>query len=46
MPVEKALNILHAEVSEGKIDPVLFELFTDKKIYLLTQGEINRNTGS
>ncbi len=46
MPVAKALNILHAEVSEGKIDPVLFELFTDKKIYLLTQSEITRNTGS
>lgn len=42
MPVEKALNILHAEVAEGKIDPVLFELFNDKKLYLLTQSDITR----
>lgn len=46
MPLEKALNILHAEVQEGKIDPVLFELFNDKKIYLLTQSDINRGFGT
>ncbi len=46
LPVEKAIAILHAEVAEGKIDPVLFELFTEKKLYLLTQSDLNRGYGT
>ena len=33
VPIEKALEILAQEVKEGKLDPVLFEIFKDKKIY-------------
>ena len=34
---EKAIDILAQEVSQGKLDPVLFELFVEKKIYEVTQ---------
>lgn len=40
VPVEKALDILRNEVNQGKMDPVLFELFVEKKIYELTQPKI------
>ncbi|NBT58025.1 GAF domain-containing protein, partial [bacterium] len=33
VPVEKALEILAQEVKEGKIDPVLFEIFKERRIY-------------
>ncbi|NBV49599.1 GAF domain-containing protein [bacterium] len=33
VPVESALQILAHEVKEGKIDPVLFEIFKEKKVY-------------
>ena len=33
VPVEKALDILAMEVKEGKLDPVLFEIFKERKIY-------------
>jgi HD-GYP domain-containing protein (c-di-GMP phosphodiesterase class II) len=33
VPVEKALEILAQEVKEGKIDPVLFDIFKERKIY-------------
>lgn len=33
VPVEKALEILAQEVKEGKIDPVLFEIFKEHRIY-------------
>lgn len=36
VPTQKALDILQLEVSQGKLDPVLFELFLEKKIYELT----------
>lgn len=35
VPTEKALEILGDEVSQGKLDPVLYEIFVEKKIYLL-----------
>jgi HD-GYP domain-containing protein (c-di-GMP phosphodiesterase class II) len=35
VPVDKALNILQEEVTQGKLDPVLFKLFVDSKSYLL-----------
>ncbi len=35
VPTEKALEILGDEVAEGKLDPVLYEIFVEKKIYLL-----------
>jgi HD-GYP domain-containing protein (c-di-GMP phosphodiesterase class II) len=40
VPTEKAINILAQEVQDGKIDPVLFELFVEKKLYLLTQPKL------
>lgn len=39
VPVEKALDILAQEVSEGKLDPVLFDLFVQKKIYEIVRGK-------
>ena len=36
VPVEKALDILAMNVREGQLDPVLFQLFVDAKIYQLT----------
>ena len=33
VPVEKALEILAQEVKEGKIDPVLFDIFKERQIY-------------
>jgi len=40
VPTEKALEILAEEVSQGKLDPVLFELFVEKKIYEITQPKV------
>lgn len=37
VPIEKALSILRDEANQGKIDPVLVELFVEKRIYELTQ---------
>ena len=36
MPIEKALDILAYEVNEGKLDPDLFSLFQEGRIYELT----------
>ena len=36
VPTEKALDILHHEVAQGKLDPVLFEIFVEKKIFEIT----------
>ncbi|MFQ5817699.1 MAG: HD domain-containing phosphohydrolase [Terriglobia bacterium] len=36
VPVERALNILGAMVKDGQLDPVLFQLFVDAKIFELT----------
>jgi HD-GYP domain-containing protein (c-di-GMP phosphodiesterase class II) len=36
VPIEKALNILADDVKRGGLDPVLFQLFVDAKIYQLT----------
>ncbi|NDD03597.1 MAG: GAF domain-containing protein [Proteobacteria bacterium] len=33
VPIERALEILGQEVKEGKLDPVLSEIFIEKKIY-------------
>jgi len=37
---EKAIDILAHEVAQGKLDPVLFELFVEKKIYEITTPKI------
>lgn len=36
VPVERALDILAQEVSAKQVDPALFQLFTDAKVYQLT----------
>jgi HD-GYP domain-containing protein (c-di-GMP phosphodiesterase class II) len=36
VPIEKALDILAMDVKKGALDPVLFELFVQAKIYQLT----------
>ncbi|MFQ5694930.1 MAG: HD-GYP domain-containing protein, partial [Terriglobia bacterium] len=36
VPVERALEILAACVQQGQLDPLLFQLFVDAKIYQLT----------
>lgn len=40
VPTERALDILALEVAQGKIDPVLFELFVERKVYESTQPKI------
>jgi HD-GYP domain-containing protein (c-di-GMP phosphodiesterase class II) len=37
VPVEKALDIILSEVKAGQIDPVLFNIFLEAKIYQLVQ---------
>jgi HD-GYP domain-containing protein (c-di-GMP phosphodiesterase class II) len=46
LPAERALDIIGREVSEGKIDPVLFDIFVEKKIYLVTDIKNLRKVGS
>jgi response regulator RpfG family c-di-GMP phosphodiesterase len=36
VPTAKSLEILRDEVGQGKLDPVLYDLFVEKKIYELT----------
>ncbi|HXE74016.1 MAG TPA: HD domain-containing phosphohydrolase [Candidatus Xenobia bacterium] len=36
VPIEKALDILADDVRRGGLDPVLFQLFVDAKVYQLT----------
>jgi len=36
VPQEKALEILAQEVKEGKLDPVLFDIFKERKIYTVS----------
>src|SRR5262249_15956114 len=36
VPLEKALDILQYEVNQGKLDPVLFDLFKERKVYEVT----------
>lgn len=38
VPTEKALDILAQEVSAGQLDPVLFEIFVEKRIYELNHA--------
>jgi HD-GYP domain-containing protein (c-di-GMP phosphodiesterase class II) len=45
VPTEKALDILAYEVAEGKIDPVLFELFVEKKLFEITQPKRLKQVG-
>ncbi|MBI3295218.1 MAG: GAF domain-containing protein [Deltaproteobacteria bacterium] len=42
VPIEKALDILFQEVALGKLDPVLVELFVEKKIYEVTHPKAFR----
>jgi len=37
VPMAHALDILRLETNQGKLDPVLFELFVERKIYELPQ---------
>ncbi len=37
VPTEKAIDILAAEVAAGQLDPVLFEIFVEKKIFEVTR---------
>jgi len=43
VPTEKAIEILSQEVAKGQLDPVLFELFVQKKIFELTQPKLLNN---
>ncbi len=38
--VERAIEILGEDVKAGKLDPVLFELFVEKRIYELNKREV------
>ena len=37
VPTQKALDILAQEVAAGQLDPILYEIFVEKKIYDVTQ---------
>ena len=37
VPTQKAVDILAQEVGKGQLDPVLFEIFVEKKIYDVTR---------
>ncbi len=39
VPAERALEIIGEEVRSQLLDPVLFQLFVEAKVYLLTAGE-------
>lgn len=45
VPTERALDILGLEVAQGKIDPVLFEIFVARKIYEVTHPKILQVAG-
>ncbi|HEY7161523.1 MAG TPA: HD domain-containing phosphohydrolase, partial [Acidobacteriota bacterium] len=36
VPTQRALDILSSEVKSGQVDPNLFQIFLDAKIYLLS----------
>lgn len=42
VPTDRALDILTREVAQGKIDPVLFELFIERKIYQVTEPRLEK----
>lgn len=37
VPVERALDILGQEVNQGKIDPILFDIFLERRIYEIVE---------
>jgi len=40
VPTQRAIDILGYEVNQGKLDPVLFEIFVQRKIYEVTNPKI------
>lgn len=40
VPTQRALDILRHEVAQGKLDPVLFEIFVEKRIFELSQPRL------
>jgi HD-GYP domain-containing protein (c-di-GMP phosphodiesterase class II) len=46
VPTERALAIIGQEVKSQLLDPVLFKLFVDAKVYEKTSGDYNRQSGS
>ncbi len=40
VPTQKALDILAQEVASGQLDPILFEIFVEKKIFDVTRPRI------
>jgi len=46
VPTERALAIIGQEVKSQLLDPVLFKLFVDARVYEITSGDYNRQTGS
>ena len=39
VPVDRALDIIGEEVKSNRLDPELFRLFVDAKVYQLTAGD-------
>jgi HD-GYP domain-containing protein (c-di-GMP phosphodiesterase class II) len=46
VPIERALTIIGEEVKSEHVDPALFKLFVDAKVYEKTSGDYNRQSGS
>ena len=46
VPIERALVIIGQEVKSQLLDPVLFKLFVDARVYEITSGDCNWQSGS
>ena len=46
VPIERALAIIGQEVKSQLLDPVLFKLFVDARVYEITSGDCNWQSGS
>jgi HD-GYP domain-containing protein (c-di-GMP phosphodiesterase class II) len=46
VPTERALTIIGQEVKSQLLDPILFKLFVDAKVYEITSGDYNWQSGS
>ena len=46
VPIERALAIIGQEVKSQLLDPVLFKLFVDARVYEITSGDYNWQSGS
>jgi HD-GYP domain-containing protein (c-di-GMP phosphodiesterase class II) len=46
VPIERALTIIGQEVKSQLLDPFLFKLFVDARVYEITSGDYDWHRGS